>query len=147
MGVLDLFKSLLPLSENDGYCLSLLEDFEDYKRINKLVRQRKINFVMREFNVSFIDGGEYFQLEGGEENLDEANKFLKDKGLPFNEVRQNILTGDGSKRHFMRIITSYSGPTFVVMENFPTNEYLNRENFAYLMIGKHLFKKGAGNLK
>ena len=67
--------------------------------------------------------------------------FLKDKGLPFKDVQYNILEGDGSKRHFMRIITSYSGPTFVFMENPPSNDYLRKENLSYLMIGKHLFKK------
>ncbi|MDB9822164.1 phosphotransferase [Deltaproteobacteria bacterium] len=70
------------------------------------------------------------------------NSFLKDKGLPFKEAKHFTLAGDGSKRHFIRISPLSSGPDFVVMENYPANEYLKKENLAYLMIGKHLFKKG-----
>ena len=73
---------------------------------------------------------------------DFVKSFLKDKGLPLKEFNSHLLAGDGSKRLFMRLTTSYDGPTFVIMENFPANEYLKKENLAYLMIGKHLFKKG-----
>ena len=68
--------------------------------------------------------------------------FLKDRGLPFKDLESHPVAGDGSARLFMRIIPQYPGNTFVVMENFPSNEYLNKENSAYLMINKHLFKKG-----
>ena len=68
--------------------------------------------------------------------------FLKEKGLPFREIQSRPIAGDGSKRLFKRIIPSESGPSFVIMENYPSNAYLNRENMAYLMIGKHLFQKG-----
>jgi hypothetical protein len=68
--------------------------------------------------------------------------FLKNRGLPFKEFKIHPIAGDGSKRLFIRIITPYPGNTFVVMINFPSNEYLNKENLAYLMINKHLFKKG-----
>lgn len=68
--------------------------------------------------------------------------FLKEKGLPFKDIRSCPLAGDGSKRLFQRIIPSNSSPSFVLMENSPANSYLNKENTAYLMIGKHLFNKG-----
>jgi len=67
--------------------------------------------------------------------------FLKDTGLPFKEYRSHPLAGDGSKRSFIRIIPSHNGKTYVVMENFPSNERLAKENLAYLMINKHLYKK------
>ena len=70
------------------------------------------------------------------------NVFLKDRGLPTNEIESYSLAGDGSRRLFRRLILSNSSPTFIVMENPPNNEYLKKENLAYLMIGKHLFKKG-----
>ncbi len=76
-------------------------------------------------------------------SLDDFIKaFLKDIGLPIKEFESHPVACDGSKRLFMRIIPPYPGNTFVVMENFPANEYLNKENSAYLMINKHLFKKG-----
>lgn len=68
--------------------------------------------------------------------------FLKEKGLPFTKITIHSMAGDGSNRLFQRIIPSNSAPSFVFMENFPSNPYLNRENIAYLMIGKHLFQKG-----
>jgi aminoglycoside/choline kinase family phosphotransferase len=68
--------------------------------------------------------------------------FLKEKGLPFKNISFHSMAGDGSKRLFKRIIPSNSRPSFVFMENSPSNAYLNRENTAYLMIGKHLFQKG-----
>ena len=73
---------------------------------------------------------------------DFIKSFLKDMGLPFNEYRSVPIAGDGSKRSFMRIIPSYTGNTYVVMENFPANEDLAKENSAYLMINKHIFNKG-----
>jgi N-acetylmuramate 1-kinase len=73
---------------------------------------------------------------------DFIKSFLKDAGLPFKEYGSHPLAGDGSKRSFMRIILPYAGKTYVVMENFPANENLAKENSAYLMINKHLFKKG-----
>ena len=73
---------------------------------------------------------------------DFITSFLKDAGLPFKEYRSVPIAGDGSKRSFMRIIPSYTGNTYVVMENFPADENLSKENSAYLMINKHLFNKG-----
>jgi aminoglycoside/choline kinase family phosphotransferase len=73
---------------------------------------------------------------------DFIKSFLKDAGLPFMDYRSGPIAGDGSKRSFMRIIPPHTGNTYVVMENFPANEYLAKENSAYLMINKHLFNKG-----
>jgi len=68
--------------------------------------------------------------------------FLRDRGLPSNEITLHTLAGDGSTRIFRRITLSQPGPTFIAMENNPVSEYLRRENQAYLMIGRHLFQKG-----
>jgi aminoglycoside/choline kinase family phosphotransferase len=68
--------------------------------------------------------------------------FLKGRGIPSKGFNSHSLTGDGSKRLFIRIEPLNNHPSFVVMENPPDNEQQRKENFAYLMIGKHLFKKG-----
>lgn len=68
--------------------------------------------------------------------------FLDKKGLSVNDITFRPITGDGSKRLFSRIMSVDSGLSFVVVENKPSNDYLNKENLAYLMIGKHLFRKG-----
>ncbi len=68
--------------------------------------------------------------------------FLKEMGLPSKGLNSHSLTGDGSRRLFIRIIPLNNHPSFVVMENHPDDEHQRKENLAYLMIGKHLFKKG-----
>lgn len=67
--------------------------------------------------------------------------FLKDIGIAQGEVRIRPLQGDGSRRIFLRIILSASGPCFIAMDNPPTDNASRRENFAYMMIGKHLHRK------
>lgn len=68
--------------------------------------------------------------------------FLDRKRLPCNHITYNPMAGDGSKRLFSRIMPSGTGQSFVVVENKPVTDHLKKENFAYLMIGKHLFGKG-----
>ena len=68
--------------------------------------------------------------------------FLKDRGIGPEDVKLEQLRGDGSKRDFWRITSSVSGPRFIAMANSPNDDASRRENFAYLMIGKHLHQKG-----
>ena len=68
--------------------------------------------------------------------------FLKDRGIDPEDMTLDPLQGDGSKRIFWRITASVSGPRFIAMENPPKDDIIRRENFAYLMIGKHLHQKG-----
>jgi len=68
--------------------------------------------------------------------------FLNGRGLSTEDLSCNMLAGDGSIRLFSRIMSSYKGLSFIIMENKPATDYLKKENLAYLMIGKHLFGKG-----
>jgi N-acetylmuramate 1-kinase len=68
--------------------------------------------------------------------------FLKNRGLPTNNFRLNPLAGDGSIRLFSRLSSQDVSESFMVMENRPSTDFLKKENFAYLMIGRHLFGKG-----
>jgi len=68
--------------------------------------------------------------------------FLKDRGIDPEDMTLDPLQGDGSKRIFWRITASVSGPRFIAMANSPNDDIARRENFAYLMIGKHLHQKG-----
>ncbi|MFC1862408.1 aminoglycoside phosphotransferase family protein [Thermodesulfobacteriota bacterium] len=54
----------------------------------------------------------------------------------------NPIPSDGSSRIFHRLVIPDSKHTFIIMENTPSSKYLEKENNAYLMIGKHLFDKG-----
>jgi N-acetylmuramate 1-kinase len=69
-------------------------------------------------------------------------EFLNSQGLPSNNFELNPLAGDGSVRLFSRLMVSGEHETFMIMENRPSTEFLKKENFAYLMIGRHLFGKG-----
>ena len=68
--------------------------------------------------------------------------FLRDKGIPPERLKIGRLCGDGSSRVFWRINTLHKSPDLIVMTNPPTDLSSKRENFAYLMIGKHLRQKG-----
>jgi aminoglycoside/choline kinase family phosphotransferase len=68
--------------------------------------------------------------------------FLHKSGLMKKDLLCESIPGDGSKRVFWRI-SLYRGETsFIAMENTPVDDFSKRENFAYHMIGEHLFKKG-----
>jgi aminoglycoside/choline kinase family phosphotransferase len=68
--------------------------------------------------------------------------FLKETGLGSEPIELQEFSGDGSSRAFWRISLSQSARSFIAMANPPNNNFLNRENLAYLMIGKHLRTKG-----
>lgn len=68
--------------------------------------------------------------------------FLKETGLGSEPIELQAFSGDGSPRTFQRISLSQSARSFIAMANPPVNRFLNRENLAYLMIGKHLYKRG-----
>jgi len=65
-----------------------------------------------------------------------VREFLGEPGV-FSPV-----AGDGSKRTFWRIRVSESNGSYIAMENAPTDDFLKRENVAYLSIGRHLRDKG-----
>ncbi len=66
--------------------------------------------------------------------------FLKDVGLPAEDIQFHSLPSDGSKRLFWRL-SPKSHTSFIAMENAPTDDFSRRENLAYLMIGRHLLQK------
>jgi aminoglycoside/choline kinase family phosphotransferase len=68
--------------------------------------------------------------------------FLKDKGCDAEGVEFQSLQGDGSTRLFWRITTPTLKQSLITMANPPEDNASTRENFAYVMIGKHLRGKG-----
>lgn len=68
--------------------------------------------------------------------------FLKEQGLPANSYNISRLAGDGSVRMFQRLEPKDTEQTFVFMENPPKNDFLKKENLAYLKIGNHMVEKG-----
>ena len=68
--------------------------------------------------------------------------FLSDKGCDTDGVEFQALKGDGSTRTFWRITVPSLESSIIAMANPPTNEASTRENFSYVMLGKHLRDKG-----
>jgi hypothetical protein len=67
--------------------------------------------------------------------------FLKESGLPDYEYKLSMLAGDGSARLFQRLKHKGTGPSYIFMHNSPHNDFLKKENLAYLKIGNHMLAK------
>jgi len=67
---------------------------------------------------------------------------LRAGGCSSDEFHAESLPGDGSKRQFWRIKSPCLERPFIVMLNPPVTDTKRRENFAYLQIGEHLYRKG-----
>ena len=68
--------------------------------------------------------------------------FLKEFGLSGNCYSISPIKGGGSIRLFQRLKPDNKGETFILMENPPQNDFLKKENLAYLKIGNHMISKG-----
>jgi aminoglycoside/choline kinase family phosphotransferase len=68
--------------------------------------------------------------------------FLKKSGQSPLDVEFLPIPADGSKRLFWRITLSTPGPSFIAMANPGTDSVSKRENFAHIMIGRHLHRRG-----
>ena len=67
--------------------------------------------------------------------------FLRESGLSEGQYRLSTLAGDGSMRLFQRLEPRH-GQTYIFMQNPPQNNFLKKENLAYLKIGNHLYSRG-----
>lgn len=68
--------------------------------------------------------------------------FLAKRDQDIERFHLQALQGDGSRRLFWRITPPRGGSSFIAMVNPPTDPTARRENYAYLMIGRHLRRKG-----
>jgi aminoglycoside/choline kinase family phosphotransferase len=68
--------------------------------------------------------------------------YLKDHGLRLVDAKIDRLFGDGSNRMFWRISMKAREFRFIAMSNPPCDRLTERENSAYLFLGRHLRKKG-----
>jgi len=70
-------------------------------------------------------------------------EFLKQRDQATEDLSFERLPGDGSRRIFWRITAQESGISLIAMSNPPGDPATRRENYAYLMIGRHLRSRGA----
>jgi len=68
--------------------------------------------------------------------------FMANKGINERKFDISKLAGDGSKRIFERVYLKDIEQSFIVMENYPNNDLMRKENLSYLKIGNHLFNRG-----
>ncbi|MDM7919953.1 MAG: hypothetical protein QUS12_12405 [Methanosarcina sp.] len=81
-------------------------------------------------------------MKNTSETSDFIKSFLKESGLPGCNYSVSPLAGDGSKRLFQRLKPAGGGHSYIFMQNPPNDEFLKRENYAYLKIGNHMLSKG-----
>ena len=67
---------------------------------------------------------------------------LERKGIDPAGIRVSSVPGDGSARDFFRIRHDKSEESYILVLNPPDTDTARRENRAYLMIGRHLRRKG-----
>lgn len=68
--------------------------------------------------------------------------FLREFGHSEEGWSARPIAGDGSARLFWRIHASRPEASYVAMQNAPKDAYADRENMAYLRIGRHLRARG-----
>ncbi|MDZ7695800.1 MAG: phosphotransferase [Deltaproteobacteria bacterium] len=69
-------------------------------------------------------------------------RFLEKREHHKRDVMMEPIPADGSTRHFSRLISAAGDALAVVMVNPPSTPMAERENLAYLNIGRHLSEKG-----
>lgn len=78
----------------------------------------------------------------GEEFKSFIRFFLKEHARAPAAFDLHAVPADGSTRRFWRIVPRSSDRTYIAVMNEPVDVPARRENFAYLMIGRHLHGRG-----
>ena len=73
MRLVDVFKRVLPLSDNDQYCLELLQGEEEFEEVRRVIKEGKAKFLLQKFNISIFQDSDYFQLVS---EIPELNELL-----------------------------------------------------------------------
>ncbi|HLD16019.1 MAG TPA: hypothetical protein VJB94_05605 [Candidatus Nanoarchaeia archaeon] len=85
MKISEIIRNILPLKDDDKFCLDFLKDEEEYEEIKYLLKQKRVNFKLFKFNVSLTEDGDYFELHSSDDSLrqllDKVNIKLLQKGL------------------------------------------------------------------
>lgn len=81
-------------------------------------------------------------ISPGEEFTSFIRFFLEERDVAPAVFDLDPVPADGSVRRFWRVLPEGSGKTFIAVMNEPVDGPAAKENFAYLMIGRHLHGKG-----
>ena len=91
-----------------------------------------MHWLGKDLNMNTIDPGLMQFIQG----------FLRERNIPEQDIQCTTLAGDGSQRFFWRVHPPGQTRTYVAVENTPEDAFSEKENHAYLMIGRHLFNHG-----
>ena len=140
MGISDFFKSVLPLSDNDQYCLELLEGDEDYNQVRKIIKEKRAKFLLQKFNVSIYQDGDYFQLVS---ELPELNELLIKINSKLKLLGQKEIYSRFSQDAFniIRTIISSNVSGLTQAKNALALQLFSKEDFHILLFGENTSKR------
>jgi len=145
MGLVDVFRRVLPLSDNDQYCLEQLEGEEEFEEVRRVIKEGKAKFLLQKFNISIFQDSDYFQLVSEFPELNDllirVNSKLKLKSQLeiFNKFK-------GKALETIRKIISSNVPGMVPAKNALALQLASKNEFHILIFGdNHMMKTMANN--
>lgn len=140
MGVFDFFRRVLPLSDNDQYCLELLNGEEEYEPVKRIIKEQRAKFLLQRFNISIFKDAEYFQLVS---ELPALNELLIKVNAKLKLTNQKEVFAEFSEHAFpiiKRIISSnVSGMDQA--KSAVTLQLFSNEDIHILLFGENQSKK------
>ena len=140
MGVFDFFRRVLPLSDNDQYCLELLNGEEEYEPVKRIIKEQRAKFLLQRFNISIFKDAEYFQLVS---ELPALNELLIKVNAKLKLSNQKELFAEFSEHAFpiIKKIISSNVSGMDQAKNAVTLQLFSNEDIHILLFGENQSKK------
>ena len=140
MGVFDFFRRVLPLSDNDQYCLELLNGEEEYEPVKRIIKEQRAKFLLQRFNISIFKDAEYFQLIS---ELPALNELLIKVNAKLKLSNQKELFAEFSEHAFpiIKKIISSNVSGMDQAKNAVTLQLFSNEDIHILLFGENQSKK------
>ncbi len=140
MGVFDFFKRVLPLSDNDQYCLELLKGEEEYEPVKRIIKEKRAKFLVQKFNLSIFKDSDHFQLVS---ELPALNELLIKVNAKLKLTSQKVLFSEFADSAFS-IVKKIIGSNVAGMESAKSAVALQlfaNEDLHILIFGENHTKK------
>lgn len=144
MGVFDFFRRVLPLSDNDQYCLELLNGEEEYEQVKRIVKEQRAKFLLQKFNISIFKDADYFQLVS---ELPALNEILIKVNAKLKLRSQKEIFSSFAEHAFplIRKIISSNVSGMEQAKSAVTLQLFSNEDIHLLIFGENNSKKGLIN--
>lgn len=140
MGISDFFKRVLPLSDNDQYCLDLLNGEEEYDQVKRIIKEKKAKFLLQKFNLSIIQDSDYFQLVSEYPALNELLMKVNSK-LKFRNQKEIFAAFSEGAFQIIRKIISSNVSGMEQAKSAVTLQLFSNEDIHFLIFGENQSKK------